>query len=134
MRVFISHSSEDTWVALRMAEAIRGTGAGTFLDRHDIAHGDRFEEEIRKGEANCDEQLVLLTPRSMLSTWIALEMAFFRHSRKRIVLVRHGVTNEGIASAAVLPPFSRELDTVHLNDFDSYFRQLAQRADPGERP
>jgi hypothetical protein len=37
---FISHSSQDLWVARQIAAEIRRLGAETFLDMADIAHGD----------------------------------------------------------------------------------------------
>ena len=45
-KVFISHSSRDTWVAKRIAEAIEKCGAGTFLDQVDVQRGDDFEEKV----------------------------------------------------------------------------------------
>jgi hypothetical protein len=65
-RVFISHSSEDTWVAMQIATHVRKTGAGTFLDEADVEHGDDLEDEIVKAAKLCTELLVLLTPYSLL--------------------------------------------------------------------
>ncbi len=45
-RVFISHSSVDTWVARQIARYIEECGASTFLDEADIEYGDDFEERI----------------------------------------------------------------------------------------
>ncbi|MGD9511394.1 MAG: toll/interleukin-1 receptor domain-containing protein [Geminicoccaceae bacterium] len=130
MRVFISHSSEDSWIALRIADAMRRLRprVGTFLDRLDIAHGDDFEERILEAEDTCDELMVLLTPWALRSAYVATEIAYFRKSRKRIVLVRLGISSEEIAASPVLPPFVSKLDSLHLNDLDAYLRQLAKRA------
>jgi hypothetical protein len=50
VRVFISHSSTDTWVAKQIASHIKNCDAETFLDVAHIQHGDDFETEILKAE------------------------------------------------------------------------------------
>lgn len=126
-RVFISHSSQDIWVARRIAEEIRALGAETFLDVADIAHGDDFEEEILKAEPGCSELLVLLTPWSLKRTWIWLEIGFFRHSRKRIVCVLYGLGARDVATDPDIASVIKKLDMVELNDLDSSLTQLKQR-------
>jgi hypothetical protein len=128
MRVFISHASEDTWVALRIAACIKELGVETFLDVHDIAGGDDFEERILEAEGWCDELLVLLTPAALKSAYVAQEIAYFRHSNKRIVPIRYGVPEKSLSRAAVLPPFIRKLNMRHLNDLEGYLAELAGRA------
>lgn len=61
-RVFISHSSKDTWVAKQIAQHISECGASSFLDEADIDHGDDFEERILHAAHGSQELLVLLTP------------------------------------------------------------------------
>lgn len=126
-RIFISHSSQDLWVARQIAAEIRRLGAETFLDVADIAHGDDFEEEILKAEPGCSELLVLLTPWSLKRTWIWLEIGFFRHSRKRIVGVLYGLTAQEISSDPDVASVIKKLDMVELNNLDSYLTQLNKR-------
>jgi hypothetical protein len=61
-KVFISHSSIDTWVARQLARYIEDAGAVTFLDEADIEYGDDFEERILEALRTSQELLVLLTP------------------------------------------------------------------------
>ena len=126
-RIFISHSSQDLWVARQIAAEIRRLGAETFLDVADIAHGDDFEEEILKAEPGCSELLVLLTPWSLKRTWIWLEIGFFRHSRKRIVRVLYGLTAQEISTDPDVASVIKKLDMVELNNLDSYLTQLNKR-------
>ena len=50
LKVFISLSSTDTWVARQIASHIAQCDAETFLDVACIQHGDDFETEILKVE------------------------------------------------------------------------------------
>jgi hypothetical protein len=65
LKVFISHSSRDLWVAQQIAAELQRCGADIFLDEADIAHGDDFDDEIMRAEEQCHELLVLLTPWSL---------------------------------------------------------------------
>ena len=65
LKVFISHSSRDLWVAQQIAAELQRCGADTFLDEADIAQGDDFDDEIMRAEEQCNELLVLLTPWSL---------------------------------------------------------------------
>jgi hypothetical protein len=126
-RVFISHSSADTWVAMQIATHVQACGATTFLDEHDIQHGDDFEEEILKAESTCTELLVLLTPWSLTRTYIWLEIGFFRRGGKRIVGVLHGLSAKDIASDERIAVLLKKLDLVEINDIRTYFDQLRRR-------
>jgi hypothetical protein len=126
-KIFISHSSRDTWIAKQIAHHIRKTGAETFLDELDIQHGDDFEEEILKAEASCSELLVLLTPWSITRSWIWLEIGFFRRGKKRIVGVLHGITSNEITTDERVATVLKRLDMVDINHIESYFAQLQNR-------
>lgn len=126
-RVFVSHSSIDTWVARQLALHIRTTGAETFLDEGDIQAGDDFEEEILKAEESCTELLVLLTPWSLKRNYVWMEIAFFRRGGKRIVGVLHGVTVKSIATDEKIAVLLKKLDLIELNKIDTYFEQLKAR-------
>jgi hypothetical protein len=126
-RIFISHSSKDSWVARQIGAEIRRRGAETFLDETDIAHGDDFEEAILKAEETCSELLVLLTPWSLKRTWVWLEIGFFRRARKRIVGVLYGLSVQDVATDPDVASVLKKLDMVELNRLDSYLDQLSDR-------
>ena len=128
LKVFISHSSTDLWIARQIAKEIMALGAGTFLDEGDIAHGDDFDAEILKAEEQCDELLVLLTPWSLNRPYIWLEIGYFRRSGKRIVGVLHGLTVTEISGDPRIPNLLKRLDMVDLNGLDTYLAQLRKRA------
>jgi hypothetical protein len=118
-RVFISHSSKDTWVAMQIATHVRRTGAGTFLDEADVEHGDDFEEEIVKASKLCTELLVLLTPWSIERPYVWLEIGLFRYDNNRIVGVLHGVKVEDISGDPRVPVLLKKIDLVDINEGSS---------------
>lgn len=68
--VFISHSSQDTWVARQIAREISLRGAQPFLDEADVDVGAEFEEDIREFLDKADELLVLFTPWALVQEYL----------------------------------------------------------------
>jgi hypothetical protein len=97
------------------------------LDNVDIAHGDDFDEEILAAAETSTELLVLLTPWSLRSPYVWLEMGTFWGRRRRIVGVLWGLTSEDIAATGRVPVALKRRDLLALNDIDSYFDQLRKR-------
>jgi hypothetical protein len=65
-RIFISHGSEDSWVAGQFARRIKQDAkADSFLEVYAIAKGDDFERQIFEMLPQCDELVALLTPWSV---------------------------------------------------------------------
>lgn len=133
IKVFISHASTDTWVARQIAAHIERQSASTFLDVASVAYGDDFEAEILKVEPDCTELLVLLTPWLLTRRWLWLEIGFFRHARKRIVCVLHGLSPESLRANPNVASMLLKLDMVDINDLDSCLEQLRRRVAAAER-
>ena len=72
-RVFISHSGDEL-AARAIAEQIRTRGADTFIAVDDINIGETFLLRIVEELRRADELLVLLTPRSIQSTFVSMEV------------------------------------------------------------
>jgi len=126
-KVFISHSSTDTWIAEQIAAAIRRCGAETFLDQADIKHGDDFEEKILQAADDSTELIVLLTPWSINRPYVWLEIGAFWARRKRMVGVLHGVTAKDLSTDERIPVALKRLNMINLNDIESYLTQLDER-------
>ncbi len=122
-KVFISHSSIDTWVAKQIARYINDFGAATFLDVEDIDHGDDVDEQIRIAAASADELLVFLTPWSKSRPYVLMETGIFWGSRRRIVSVLHGLGLKEI------PEPLQKLNFIDINEIDSYFQRLKKRVE-----
>jgi len=125
--VFISHASTDSWVAQRIEEKARLCGAETFLDCEHVEHGDDFEEKIIDAAADCTELVVLFTPTARDRKYVWIEIGMFLGVRKRIVGVLYGVKKEEISSDQFRPVVLKRIDSVDLNDVDTYFGQLSRR-------
>ena len=126
-KVFISHSSVDTWIAKQLASHITKCGASTFLDEASIEHGDDFEQKILDAAENCDELLVLLTPWATSRPYIWLEVGVFWGARKRIVCLLHGINPKELATDEKMPVLLKKLDLLPLNEIDNYLLQLKNR-------
>jgi hypothetical protein len=126
-RVFISHSSVDTWVARQIARHIEGCGASTFLDEADIEYGDNFEERILDAARLSHELLVLLTPWSITRPYIWLEIGAVWGFGRRIIGVLHGLTPSELVTQEGTPALLKRIDLVELNQIDGYFEQLRRR-------
>lgn len=126
-KVFISHSSIDTWVARQIGRHINDVGSDTFLDEADIDRGDDFEDEIVKAAKECTELLVLLTPWSATRPYTWLEIGLFRHDSKRIVAILYGLNTEDVSTDKNIRVLLKKLDLVRIDDIQSYLDQLARR-------
>ena len=126
-KVFISHSSKDTWIAKQIAIHVGACGAATFLDESDIAYGDDFENQIINAADNSTELLVLLTPWATTRPYIWIEIGLFLRDRKRIVGVLHGMTAKEVSTDERIPALLKRIDLVEINNLDGYFKQLQAR-------
>ena len=126
-RIFISHASRDLWVARQLEHHVRDCGAETFLDCEHIEHGDDFEEKIIDAACDCTELLVLFTPTACDRKYVWMEIGMFLGAKKRIVAALYGVRKEEIASDQLTPVALKRIDSVELNDIESYFSQLRRR-------
>lgn len=125
--VFISHASTDAWVARQLAQHARAAGADTFLDCEKIEHGDDFEEKIVTAANEASELLVLFTPMSRDRKYVWLEIGMFLGAGKRVVAVLYGVSKSEIAVDPLMPVALKRIDSVSIDDCDSYFAQLSKR-------
>ncbi len=122
-QVFISHASNDKWIAKTLCEKIESVGATTFRDDRDINGGNDIPEEIRRQIKLSREMIVLLTPQSVGRIWVALEVggAWCWSKSVRIVLVMYHVSVDPI------PDIIKNKKAIPLNDFDHYLTELRER-------
>src|SRR5713226_8355259 len=73
VHVFISHSGKDNDFARELANFLEEGGEiKTFVDDHDIRHGENFVSRIESG-LNTDAVLVLLSPDAVRTDWVEKE-------------------------------------------------------------
>jgi hypothetical protein len=87
MKVFLSHSSADKWLARRIADDIAGLGAQTFLDEKDIVTGESIDAAIQAHLSECADFLILLSPASIKSEWVLIELGGALALKKNVIPV-----------------------------------------------
>lgn len=126
-KVFISHSSTDTWVARQIAKHIEELGASTFLDEADIEYGDDFETRILEAVRAFQELLVLLTPWALKRSYIWMEIGAIWGLERRVIGVLHGLSPSELVTQEGTPALLKRIDLLELNNIDTYFEQLKRR-------
>src|SRR3989442_71983 len=111
--VFISHSSFDLWVANQMAKELTALGAQVWLDEKDLEGGDILLEKIISGIDACQEAIVLVSPKSVKSQWVAFEIGAVRGQHKRVTPILNNVSPDAIAPM-------KGVKAVDLNRFDQF--------------
>lgn len=87
--VFVSHATADKWLAITLCEKIEALGAKTFRDDRDIAGGEDIPDAIREAIDRSDEMLILLTPKSVQSPWVLVEVgAAWQRGLVRLTAIR----------------------------------------------
>ena len=90
-RVFISHGSEDSWVAAQLGRCVRELGADTFLDETNIPKGGNFKQIIHREIASSNELLALFTPWSAKRSWVWIEIGAAWGQDKPVVAIFYGM-------------------------------------------
>lgn len=116
-------------MARQLETHLRSCGADTFLDCEHIEHGDDFEDRIIQAAGDCTELLVLFTPTARDRKYVWLEIGMFLGARKRIIAALYGVRKEEIASDQLTPVALKKIDSVDLNEIDSYLIQVRRRVE-----
>lgn len=127
--VFISHATADAWIAEQLGEEVRKAGADYFLEVVDVEVGDDFDERILNGLEQCTELVVLLTPASIESRWVWLEIGSELGKRKRVSAIVHGMAVDDLLDDKLVPIVLKRKQMVHLNEAGRYFEELRGRVE-----
>lgn len=132
-KVFVSHGSQDTWVAGQIAKAIQGIGASPFLDDADIPKGANFKQAIRREIAASHELVALFTPWSAKRSWVWVEIGAAWGQEKPVVAVFYGMGVSDLEETGSGKAFLEDINILDLNEFEKYLGQLAQRVTEANR-
>jgi TIR domain len=119
-KVFVSHSSQDSWIARVIAEKIAALGAEPWLDMKNLEGGDIIDQEILKGIDACQEVVVLVSPNSVGSQWVVFEIGAAWGQHKRVTPILNNVPYDAIVPL-------RGGKAIDLNDFDRFLSELGKR-------
>lgn len=118
MKIFISHSSYDKWVARQISRLLEADGHDTFLDEKDIKTGESIDASIQDHLKDADHLLLLITPASLKSHWVFVELGGAKALGKHVApIMMHVGSNE-------LPGPIASLLAREINDFDKYLAEL----------
>lgn len=124
MRIFISHSSKDKWAARRIAKDVEELGHEVFLDEKDIVTGDSIDVSIRQNLKQSDHFLMLLSPASLNSPWVLVELGGAIALEKRIVPILLYVGANEVPQVINLK-LARD-----INEIDKYYTELGGAPKP----
>jgi hypothetical protein len=118
MKIFISHSGHDKWVARQLSALLQADGHKTFLDEKDIKTGESIDASIQANLKDSDHLLLLLSPASLTSHWVFIELGGAKALGKHIVPVLLHVSGNQIPQAI------SQLLARDINDIDKYLDEL----------
>jgi TIR domain len=122
MKVFVSHSSADKWIARQIATELERRDIEAFLDEKDIKTGDSIDDAVHANLAECDELLMLLSPASLESPWVLIEIGGAKALGKRLVPILHHVGANELPAPLALG-LARD-----LNDIERYYAEVVVRS------
>lgn len=125
--IFISHSSQDTWIAKQISQEIQKCGATTFLDDFEIEVGVDFEESIRRFINQANELVVLITPSALVRPYVWAEIGAGWGRGIPIIGLLQGMTANELQAMSEIPILLTKHDLISLNEIDTYLTQLRKR-------
>lgn len=90
-QVFLSHSTRDAEMALRLADDLRAAGVPVWKAPESIMEGEEWIQAIQRGLATSTHFLLLQSPAAVASRWVKFEfdaaLALYMKDRMRIIPV-----------------------------------------------
>ncbi len=126
-RVFVSHGSDDSWIAEQIAKCVRDLGADTFLDETSIPKGANFKQIIHREIALSSEVIALFTPWSAKRSWVWIEIGAAWGQDKPVVAVFYGMELGDLEESGQGKGMLEDINVLQLNDIERYLTQLASR-------
>ncbi|HZV04624.1 MAG TPA: TIR domain-containing protein [Gemmataceae bacterium] len=128
-RIFLSHSSQDNFAAIALADWLKSEGwDDIFLDldpERGIAAGERWERKLHEAANRCEAVIFLISANWLASGWCLKEYALARGLNKKLI----AVLIDAAKTIADLPPELtgtwQVVDLAHRQDL-----QILRVADP----
>jgi hypothetical protein len=132
-RVFVSHGSDDRWIAAQIARCVRDLGADTFLDETNIPKGANFKQIIHHEIAASNEVVALFTPWSAKRSWVWIEIGAAWGQDKPVVAVFYGMEVRDLEESGQGKGMLVDINVLQLNDLEHYLGELAARVNGANR-
>ncbi|MCC5603845.1 toll/interleukin-1 receptor domain-containing protein [Nostoc favosum] len=120
MKVFISHSSTDTKLARRIADALRNASFQVWNDTQ-IFPGDNWAELIANQLRESDAMVVLLTPNSVDSPYINAEVGYAigeQGYKGRVIPVLAAPSEELSQLELKIPWILKKFGMIHISNLE----------------
>lgn len=123
-RVFISYSRNDKPFVDQLSERLNQQGIDTWVDVQQIAPGDMWQNEIRRGIENSSLFIAILSENYLSSAWASFEFAYA--SNKKIIPIKIREFN-----TENLPLFIQRIQWIDFSDnyekaFESLLKSIPQ--------
>jgi hypothetical protein len=92
------------------------------LDKIDLEGGDVIPKKIMKGINACKEAVVLVSPASVGSQWVLVEIGAVWGQHKRVTPILNGVKYDAIE-------LLKDVKSIELNDLNVFLKQLKKRVE-----
>lgn len=126
-KVFVSHGTDDAWVASQVAKRVRDLGAEAFLDQTNIPKGANFKVLIHNELTTSHELIALFTPWSAKRSWVWIEIGAAWVQGKPVVAVFYGMGVDDLQDSGQGKGVLEDINVLPLNDIEQYFGQLENR-------
>jgi TIR domain len=126
-KIFLSHGSDDSWIAAQIATRVQEVGAMPFLDETNIPKGANFKEIINDEIKRSCELIALFTPWSSKRSWVWIEIGAAWGQNKPVVAVFYRMGLHDLEVSGQGKGILEDISIVQLNDIEQYFAELATR-------
>lgn len=127
-KVFVSHGSDDLWVAAQISKELRYLDVSPFLDQTDIPLGTPdFQKVIHNEISLAHELIALFTPWSALRSWVWIEIGAAWWRKIPILAVFYGMKLEDLDTSGQGRAVLEHTNNIQLDEFENYLFQLKER-------
>ena len=128
-RVFVSHGSDDHWIAAQIARCVRDLGADTFLDKTNIPKGANFKQIIHHREIAASNEVLALfyTVVSKAVLGVGDEIGAAWGQDKPVVAVFYGMEVRDLEESGQGKGMLEDINVIQLNELERYLVELGAR-------
>lgn len=118
MRIYLSYSSQDKWIAQNIFQKLVNAGHDVFMDTMSLRVGDNLMNKVNSGLESAEVIIVLFSENSQNSKWVHLELESIvfkeiSNEAKRIIPIR--------LDKALLPSYLLNYNYLNLSKYDLEF-------------
>lgn len=116
-KIFVSHGSQDIWLAGQIAKEVRSMGGSTFLDETDIPKAcPDYKQIIRQEISSSQELIALFTPWSSLRSWVWIEIGAAWSREIPILAVFYGMSVDDLEETGQGKAILEDINIININD------------------